>query len=207
MRPLTADVEPPIGAQVVTQRSGYRHHGIYAGDGLVVHYAGRSRSLHRGPVQQVSLGEDQYRLTTNNCEHFCVWCMSGESRSEQIERWLGLAAAGPGRRPQQLARPFQYPRRRGPQHKRLLASEQREGCQVGPDRRSNPPSSESERSVVPHPEPNGGSLRCITLALSRSPGRPGARSSDLAASRRKLARSAVRCLRAIKAIRHAGVRV
>lgn len=89
MRPLTADVEPPIGAQVVTQRSGYRHHGIYAGDGLVVHYAGRSRSLHRGPVQQVSLGEDQYRLTINNCEHFCVWCMSGESRSEQIERWLG----------------------------------------------------------------------------------------------------------------------
>lgn len=121
MRPLTADVEPPIGAQVVTQRPGYRHHGIYAGDGLVVHYAGWSRSLHRGPVQQVSLtqftggretwfllqcntrysgedvverarsrlGEDQYRLATNNCEHFCAWCLSGESRSEQIERWLG----------------------------------------------------------------------------------------------------------------------
>lgn len=35
------------------------------------------------------LGEDQYRLATNNCEHFCAWCMSGESRSEQIERWLG----------------------------------------------------------------------------------------------------------------------
>jgi hypothetical protein len=32
------------------------------------------------------LGEDRYRLTTNNCEHFCEWCLSGESRSEQVER-------------------------------------------------------------------------------------------------------------------------
>jgi len=32
------------------------------------------------------LGEDRYRLTTNNCEHFCEWCLSGQSRSEQVER-------------------------------------------------------------------------------------------------------------------------
>jgi hypothetical protein len=32
------------------------------------------------------LGENRYRLTTNNCEHFCEWCLSGESRSEQVER-------------------------------------------------------------------------------------------------------------------------
>jgi len=32
------------------------------------------------------LGEDRYRLTTNNCEHFCEWCLSDESRSEQVER-------------------------------------------------------------------------------------------------------------------------
>ena len=35
------------------------------------------------------LGEDRYRLTTNNCEHFCEWCLSGKSRSEQVEQHLG----------------------------------------------------------------------------------------------------------------------
>lgn len=34
------------------------------------------------------LGEDDYRLLTNNCEHFCIWCLSGESRSEQVEALL-----------------------------------------------------------------------------------------------------------------------
>jgi len=31
------------------------------------------------------LGENRYRVWTNNCEHFCEWCVSGESRSAQIE--------------------------------------------------------------------------------------------------------------------------
>ncbi|HTT11036.1 MAG TPA: lecithin retinol acyltransferase family protein [Burkholderiaceae bacterium] len=34
------------------------------------------------------LGENRYRLTTNNCEHFCEWCLSGESRSEQVEQFV-----------------------------------------------------------------------------------------------------------------------
>jgi hypothetical protein len=29
------------------------------------------------------LGENRYRLLTNDCEHFCAWCLDGESRSEQ----------------------------------------------------------------------------------------------------------------------------
>lgn len=36
------------------------------------------------------LGEDGYRLWTNNCEHFCEWCLRGESRSYQIEACLTL---------------------------------------------------------------------------------------------------------------------
>lgn len=32
------------------------------------------------------LGEDCYRLVSNNCEHFCTWCRLGEPRSEQVER-------------------------------------------------------------------------------------------------------------------------
>jgi hypothetical protein len=35
------------------------------------------------------LGEDRYRLTTNNCEHFCEWCLSGQSRSEQVDSLIG----------------------------------------------------------------------------------------------------------------------
>jgi hypothetical protein len=30
------------------------------------------------------VGENQYRLLTNNCEHFCNWCLYGESRSDQV---------------------------------------------------------------------------------------------------------------------------
>ena len=37
------------------------------------------------------LGEDHYDLLTNNCEHFCEWCLRGRERSFQVERlmhWL-----------------------------------------------------------------------------------------------------------------------
>ena len=114
------DADLPLGAHLATPRRGYTHHGIYVGGGDVVHYAGLSRSLHRGPVQRVSLqefaaghpvwikrttrakysgretaeraltrlGENRYRLTTNNCEHFCEWCVRGEGRSQQVDKLL-----------------------------------------------------------------------------------------------------------------------
>jgi len=46
------------------------------------------------------LGEDRYRIASNNCEHFCHWCLSGENRSAQVERlldWLSTAVAAWGR--------------------------------------------------------------------------------------------------------------
>ena len=36
------------------------------------------------------LGENDYRLLTNNCEHFCNWCLSGVSHSAQVQRPLRL---------------------------------------------------------------------------------------------------------------------
>jgi hypothetical protein len=30
------------------------------------------------------LGENRYSLLTNNCEHFCTWCIEGVARSEQV---------------------------------------------------------------------------------------------------------------------------
>jgi hypothetical protein len=112
--------EPSLGSHLVTPRRGYLHHGIYVGDGKVVHYAGLAGGLQRGPVEEVPLarftrgrpvwvkshapssfecreviqrarsrvGEDCYRLLTNNCEHFCEWCLRGEPRSYQVEALL-----------------------------------------------------------------------------------------------------------------------
>ena len=36
------------------------------------------------------LGENDYRLLTNNCEHFCNWCLSGVIHSAQVQRPLRL---------------------------------------------------------------------------------------------------------------------
>jgi hypothetical protein len=113
-------LDPPMGSHIVTPRRGYLHHGIYVGNGKVVHYAGLCHGLHRGPVEEVSLarfacgrpvwvrsdvtshfdpyetvrrarsrlGENRYRLLTNNCEHFCEWCLRGTPRSHQVEALL-----------------------------------------------------------------------------------------------------------------------
>ena len=110
--------ERVLGAHLAASRRGYTHHGIYVGRGMVVHYAGLSRLLRSGPVEEVTmaqfsmgwpvgivrdrestyspqeivlrarsrLGENRYNVLRNNCEHFCNWCISGRSRSIQVER-------------------------------------------------------------------------------------------------------------------------
>jgi Lecithin retinol acyltransferase len=119
-RALDPELEPPLGAHMVTPRRGYTHHGIYVGLGRVVQYGGLSRGLGRGPVEEVSLsqfaqgrpiwlrleelrwpnrdevarrarlrlGENRYNLLTNNCEHFCEWCVRGEHRSYQVDELI-----------------------------------------------------------------------------------------------------------------------
>ncbi|WP_088278353.1 lecithin retinol acyltransferase family protein [Ideonella sp. A 288] len=114
------------GAHLTTRRRGYVHHGLYAGDGRVIHYAGLHRFVRRGPVEEVSLerfargrgwqvkawtapafpgpaaverarsriGEDRYRLWTNNCEHFVEWALGGTPRSAQVEAWTRWARGG-----------------------------------------------------------------------------------------------------------------
>jgi hypothetical protein len=52
---LAANAAPPIAAHIVTSRLGYTHHGIYVGDGQVIHYSGLSRGWRGGPVEEVSL--------------------------------------------------------------------------------------------------------------------------------------------------------
>jgi Lecithin retinol acyltransferase len=116
--PSGLERDPPSGAHLTTSRRGYTHHGMYVGDGRVVHYSGLSGFWQCGPVEEVPLarfaaghrvhivdhdrplysaqeivrrarsriGENDYRLLTNNCEHFCNWCLYGVNRSEQVER-------------------------------------------------------------------------------------------------------------------------
>ena len=34
------------------------------------------------------IGESQYRILSNNCEHFCNWCISGKNCSVQVRAFL-----------------------------------------------------------------------------------------------------------------------
>jgi hypothetical protein len=56
-----------------------RAHGEPRFDGTEVTRRARSR-----------LGEDRYRVFSNNCEHFCEWCLRDQHRSDQIENLLAL---------------------------------------------------------------------------------------------------------------------
>ena len=90
----------------------YEHHGIDCGDGTVIHYskAVANPTVTRTPWKEFSwmnpvsvrlytasfipdvvieraesrLGEQQYSLLTNNCEHFATWCKVGKAESRQI---------------------------------------------------------------------------------------------------------------------------
>lgn len=52
---VASDLAP--GAHVVTPRAAYLHHGIYVGNGYIVHYAGFSRGLRNAPVEKVTVDE------------------------------------------------------------------------------------------------------------------------------------------------------
>src|SRR5690554_493914 len=50
-------VEFQLGDHLVTQRFGYTHHGIYAGEERVIHYAGFSKAFKKDRVEITSLEE------------------------------------------------------------------------------------------------------------------------------------------------------
>ena len=67
---------------------------------IVAHRDVRFRADEAVRRARSRLGEHCYRLLTNNCEHFCNWCLNGEPRSEQVEQAFAalsrLIAAAPG---------------------------------------------------------------------------------------------------------------
>ncbi len=114
---MTRGFQP--GDHLAVSRGLYTHHGVYAGDGWVVHKdfgPVRLESLaafgdgHKVRVcppkdgdfpaatilaRAVSrLGKDRYDLLADNCEHFVRWCRNGKADSPQVT--AGLRALGIG---------------------------------------------------------------------------------------------------------------
>ena len=119
LRPLEV---PFPGAHLITPWLGFAHHGIYVGEGRVIHYGALVYDLIRKPVEEVTLeefaggrpvfvvqheellfepaqvserarsrlGENRFRLLSNNCEHFVEWCLYDVQRSFQVERALNF---------------------------------------------------------------------------------------------------------------------
>jgi hypothetical protein len=47
--------EPPVASHLVISRGLYSHHGIYVGNGRVIHYGGLAHGPRGGPVEEVPL--------------------------------------------------------------------------------------------------------------------------------------------------------
>jgi hypothetical protein len=112
----------PLGAIVSVEVFPFaRHLGLYAGNGQVIEYGkkpfavvrlvpvqafARGREVHIEPDPPNSvpghvavnrgmsrLGERNYSLTGNNCEHFVNWAKTDERTSPQVQRAIvGLLA-------------------------------------------------------------------------------------------------------------------
>lgn len=98
-----------IGSHLITPRFGYQHHGIYIGNQQVIHFTSTGKverisldeftdnngyAIHpfhskfsRNEIVERAasrLGDDNYNVVFNNCEHFCNWCIHDEHRSQQV---------------------------------------------------------------------------------------------------------------------------
>jgi hypothetical protein len=98
----------------------YKHYGIDCGDGTVIHYRKPSEVIEQTSIASFSrgnpvyvaeysegfgyipdvvveraksrLGERDYNLLSNNCEHFASWCKTGINDSKQIRNYFPAIA-------------------------------------------------------------------------------------------------------------------
>lgn len=104
------------GSHLVVRRDNffrYEHHALYIGNGMVIHYADgvikcdnldtfaqnatfeirhytQTKYSSLQAIQRAfsKMGEKEYDLVFNNCEHFVNWCLNGEKYSIQAN--IGL---------------------------------------------------------------------------------------------------------------------
>jgi hypothetical protein len=124
--------------QVPRQHGLFNHHGIDLGDGTVAHYL-EGREILRSSTDEFSqgqplsviehadaspvrvtlqramsrIGEQNYNLLFNNCEHFATWCKTGRHRSGQIDSVLERARHWSGLMPSALMRGLELLVQRG----------------------------------------------------------------------------------------------
>ena len=115
------------GDILFVDRGLYKHYGIYAGNGMVIHYSDKNSNFGTDiKIQEASLDdfasgfevkvcqldekkytlysgeetlkraysrldEKNYNLIFNNCEHFAVWCKTGISDSDQVNKIIRTA--------------------------------------------------------------------------------------------------------------------
>jgi hypothetical protein len=117
-------MQPLLNLQAI-----YEHHGIDCGDGTVIHYRKNSDIIERTSLAEFTkgqllyvkhyptsftpdvvmhraqsrLGEDEYNLLFNNCEHFATWCKTGVSHSFQVQDFLPFITQV---EPEQLSEPI-----------------------------------------------------------------------------------------------------
>ena len=124
--------------QVPRQHGLFHHHGIDLGDGTVAHYlegreilrsstddfrqgqpltviAHADASPTRVTLQRAMsrIGEQDYNLLFNNCEHFATWCKTGRHRSGQVDSVLERARHWSGLMPSALMRGLELLVQRG----------------------------------------------------------------------------------------------
>ena len=124
--------------EVPRQHGLFKHHGIDLGDGTIAHYL-EGREILRSPLAEFSqgqplrvishaeaspvgvtlrramgrLGEQDYNLLFNNCEHFATWCKTGRHRSEQVDSFLDRARNWSGLMPSALIKGLELLVQRG----------------------------------------------------------------------------------------------
>ena len=114
-------MELKAGDHIKADYGMYYHHGIYVGDGQVIAYSKENnKSVALTSLDEFAqghaiikvehddakfsrdevvdraysrLGEDDYNLVFNNCEHFANWCVTGNAKSDQVRETVLDAAA------------------------------------------------------------------------------------------------------------------
>jgi hypothetical protein len=108
----------PLASHLISPRTGYNHHGLYVGNNTVIHLT-RTSIIEAVPMHEFTdgngykiqkyhslfshteiieraksrLGNSDYSVIFNNCEHFINWCLHNSKHSHQIIDVTALSTA------------------------------------------------------------------------------------------------------------------